>query len=1041
MNMSSETLFRFTINRPPVSYEDEFPSITISQISDFQTAIGQARHSGKPRENMKQIARNYIEGSLFIGNPQQLVIYDQLKKLKTRLDVLEKNTNTNHSKLVNSIKESFGKTPSELVDENIFGLSMTSLRDSIIAIKLLPSEHQRPFEELVNCLRDLEVIIKVKETTGFPSNNLVLRRYRRRSLKLPVDINLDSILSTVELEKIMEEKRKEQEDKKRNQIKTKNELRKRLKDSITELTNLDGNDIQVTPQVSHEGFLVPSAYRPIQVFIKEMDFQQKFSQLKLLKAQASVKLEEFSNESPRELSFGAADQLSSSNSKSSLTRKFHSGMPRFNPPLINETTFRLKPSAENKISQNTIEVMKKYGLTVTDQQLDKIVEHLQSEFIKISMELSSLDNPPIHHTFKKIGNTTILINSPLSLVMNDELAEISEDENNLSNSNIPVPITHGKVFPPNIMDLMIVKQQLIRYEAADISHIENVLLGEEKVREHTNRRESEQIILRETENTTSQERELETTNRFEMSQESNKTLTEDASLKAGLTFSGSYGPSVDFSASAEGSSSSNKQESTSTAIKFSKDITERSSNKITERVLERTSLRVTNEVIDKNNHTLKNIDGTGNISGIYQWINKVYQAQMYNYGLRTIYDFMIPEPAAFFISSLQKVHSNLLEIEKPIPFTLRPDQIKEGEYMKLVLIYGATDIDAPPSVYKTKSLDFVAGQGDENTNYNHSAQILIDDGYEAIYGTVATVTNIWDDKCSIDIVLGTRSHRTNPNIQSVWSTILSKERDSIPFAMNTYNISDIGLAVEVKCQRTDLALDKWRLQTHSKLYQAYQNRLSEYEEKLAKIEMQAGIAINGKNPAFNLEFIKDELKKNCISIVTEQHFDLFNSILIGSNGLPQINTSENEFEGPYVRFFEQAFEWEHLTWLTYPYFWGRKSKWEERITFEDEDPLFNQFLKSGYCRVTVPVRPGFETAIDHFLTLGEIWNGGPLPTVSSPLYVPIAEEISERLDRPGDEVPVGDPWLVRIPTNLVQLRNDDKLPSWTQDENGNWIEG
>lgn len=27
---------------------------------------------------------------------------------------------------------------------------------------------------------------------------------------------------------------------------------------------------------------------------------------------------------------------------------------------------------------------------------------------------------------------------------------------------------------------------------------------------------------------------------------------------------------------------------------------------------------------------------------------------------------------------------------------------------------------------------------------------------------------------------------------------------------------------------------------------------------------------------------------------------------------------------------------------------------------------------------------------------GELWMGGPLPTVSSPLYVPIATEIAER---------------------------------------------
>ncbi len=116
------------------------------------------------------------------------------------------------------------------------------------------------------------------------------------------------------------------------------------------------------------------------------------------------------------------------------------------------------------------------------------------------------------------------------------------------------------------------------------------------------------------------------------------------------------------------------------------------------------------------------------------------------------------------------------------------------------------------------------------------------------------------------------------------------------------------------------------------------------------------------NPGLNLELMKDELKKHCITILTEQHFDLFDAIQTGSYNVPQIDLYENEAEGPYVRFFEQAFEWEQMTWVTYPYFWGRKSQWEERVAFEDVDPMFNQFLKAGYCRVVVPVRPGFEGA-------------------------------------------------------------------------------
>jgi hypothetical protein len=46
------------------------------------------------------------------------------------------------------------------------------------------------------------------------------------------------------------------------------------------------------------------------------------------------------------------------------------------------------------------------------------------------------------------------------------------------------------------------------------------------------------------------------------------------------------------------------------------------------------------------------------------------------------------------------------------------------------------------------------------------------------------------------------------------------------------------------------------------------------------------------------------------------------------------------------RFFEEAFEWEEMTWITYPYFWGRKSEWTELISFDDPDPVFDDFLKA-----------------------------------------------------------------------------------------------
>jgi hypothetical protein len=343
-------------------------------------------------------------------------------------------------------------------------------------------------------------------------------------------------------------------------------------------------------------------------------------------------------------------------------------------------------------------------------------------------------------------------------------------------------------------------------------------------------------------------------------------------------------------------------------------------------------------------------------------------------------------------------------------------------------------------MYITKSQNFKAGGGDSKTNYNHSGQIEIDEGYKAVQGVVGIVNTTWDaDKFLIDVVLSNRTQRIKGG-QWIWSTSLSNVTGSVAFGLQTYMVANFAAVIEVKCQRTDRAMMLWRHDTHSRLTAAYQARLAEYEEKISRLQMQAGVAIEGKNPALNLALMKDELKKNCVTIMTEQHFDLFNAISNGLNGLPQINLYENEAEGPYVRFFEQAFEWEHMTWVTYPYFWGRKNKWTERIAYEDTDPMFNDFLKAGYCRVNVPVREGFEGAIDHFMTFGEIWDGGPLPPISNPLYLPIADEIAERMSRPGEETPQGETWEVRVPTSLVHLRPDDKLPEWEKNSDGEWVE-
>jgi hypothetical protein len=1040
-----ESLFRLTLLRLAVAQDPANPSIGLAQDSPFQQTLEEASRVERAREALQRAARAFVAGTDFIGDPGANPLSAQLAALAAVFDRLERQTSVSHADVVAAVEEAFGSDPDALVQNQTLDDPMAKLRDSLLAIKQLQEEHGRPIEALTNQLRDLEVIVTVARDGTFPATAAALRRYRRRSLLLPpTTANLRSILSTAALEEDLRKQVAKAQAERRKRAEALFDQYQRLGKAIDELTGLGGEHFHTTPQEAHDGFTPPGEFSPISVLTRQTAYFQKLSDLNLQQIQAA--LDRDGTVDPLHVQDAAGASSAALLAEKILTGGPHllTGSPPFRPMALKEVSFRLKASAAEALSGGTRELLGERRLELAERPLDRIVESLQAEIDATGKELEALYGQPVQRSVKRVGDTLVTISTPrpsawasiaVGIPFPPPLPSLPPEER--------IPHTRGKVVPAGVAELLVVKQQLTGYEAADVAHIENVLKGERKTREHTRRRETEELTFRETEITTSEERELESTDRFEMTRETNETIKEDAALKAGLTLSGKYGPTVDFAASAEGSVSRSKEEATKSAATFSQEVTQRSASKITERVLERASLRVTNEITEKNAHELNNVKGAGHISGVYQWVNKVYQAQMFNYGLRTMFDFMVPKPAAFLMEVLKSVHASAVELEKPPAFTLKPSEVTEADVGYWVQIYGATDVSPPPEMYKTKSLDFKAGGGDLATNYSHSGQIVIEEGYQALQGSVGALFNSdFPTNGQVDVILGRESHSFVGSAHPwVWITSLSDESGSIPFALVTSWVSDVAVAVEVKCQRTVWAMKKWRLETHAKLTTAYKARLAEYEEKLAAIQLQAGVAIRGKNPAVNLEIMKDELRKNCSSILTDQHYDLFNAVdLAWSNGLPQIHVLEAEAEGAYVRFFEQAFEWEHMTWVPYPYFWGRKSQWDERLAFEDPDPLFHQFLKAGYCRVSVPARWGFEGAIDHFMIYGETWNGGPLPPISSPLYLPIADEIAEQLDRPGDEIPQGDPWLVRIPTTLVHLRADDKLPRWAQDENGNWVE-
>ena len=605
----------------------------------------------------------------------------------------------------------------------------------------------------------------------------------------------------------------------------------------------------------------------------------------------------------------------------------------------------------------------------------------------------------------------------------------------------PVPGSHGDQIPVGVGDLLVVRQQLTGYEAADISHVDNAMQGEHRSREHKRGRITEQTTSEEIETLREEEKDQQSTDRNEMKRETANALSEQLSMKLATSLSGSYGPAVQFSMNAGMAMESAKEASSSYAQTISKEATQRAATKVSERIKRTSTLRITESVEETNIHEIDNKTGTGHVTGIYQWLDKVHEAAVFNYGVRMMFDLMLPEPAALLLQTAAEQPAAGARIQKPIPFNLTADQIHEWNYTVHAQTYDAGGLEPPPDRVRTVSKVLGAVQAEDSESHwtQQTADLPIPEGYEAHRVRVATAfgaEDIENPNVSVEAVVGgvrLRLHKAKLTA----SKNLSNEQGSLSIAMHSFNLATVVVTVTVDCRRTKRAVSAWRLATHAAIKQGYLKQLQDYEVKLARAKAEAAAVAEARMTRPTPELIQNELKRAAISVLTRQHFSLFNSIT-ETKALPLINFEQLAAEGPYIRFFEQAFEWEQASHVFYPYFWGRRKLWKARLALGADDPEFAQFLKAGAARLVLPVRREFENGILHFLETGQVWQGGEPPEITSPQYVHIVDEIREQTGAPGAEVPVGKPWTVRLPTTLIKIRQQSTLPAWGKQQDGSW---
>lgn len=601
-------------------------------------------------------------------------------------------------------------------------------------------------------------------------------------------------------------------------------------------------------------------------------------------------------------------------------------------------------------------------------------------------------------------------------------------------------------FKAGVGDLLMVKQTLKAYELAEFAHVENVMASELREREHRRLTVREEEFVNEIERETETTRDLQSTERHELQSEAEKTLQSQFELESGLQISGSYGPVIGFEASLNVGFSTSVSESKKKATKYSREVTERSSERIRERVREERRIKTVEEIEETNKHAFDNQGaGATHIRGVYRWLNKIYDAQVFNYGQRMMYEFVIPEPAAFFLYALVENPPQEEELIKPEPprfpndpggNPLRADNLTRANYHEYISQYQVTNVPPPPPARRTVSY-FDKHEGVELGVFGRSGKVEVPAGYEAYGATVHALCVSLSDYTDPDaepremglvLTMGDKTYDLAFNQGATYQSFDEPRRGEIGYAMGAFSVVSWSISTDIWCQLTSEGELAWKQEVYDAIMESYQQMKTTYEEKLAARRVGEGVRILGRNPLENRRIEREELKKLVLQMLTG--INDFNIDLYVNAPDPRMKIEEACKTGSKLRFFENAFEWQNMLHVFYPYFWGKKSKYISALHMVDPDPDFAAFLKAGAARVQVPVRPGFEKAVAHFCQFGKIWEGNDPPLKNDALYVPIIDEITANLGKLDGGVPYpegSEPWEVTIPTSLVVLQDIDEV--------------
>ncbi|MDQ4037174.1 MAG: hypothetical protein M3313_02175 [Actinomycetota bacterium] len=483
------------------------------------------------------------------------------------------------------------------------------------------------------------------------------------------------------------------------------------------------------------------------------------------------------------------------------------------------------------------------------------------------------------------------------------------------------------IAPLGVGDLKVVKQKLIEYHAGEIAHIDNIMSRELKSRVHRVLEKTEDIFTSSTEQSSDTQRDLQTTDRFELKHEAEQVVKTDTSLNAGLSVNATFtGGAYSIVSGVTGSFAytRSRTDEAKVASNFARDVVEKAVKRIQTKVSQSRTTTTTFETEETATHTFDNKVGTEHVSGIYRWVDKKYESQIYNYGKRMMFEFVLPEPAAFYIESRLRAYQAQLNVPQPpdvpqfraLPVSvsgLNPSDINETKFAELERIYDLSEFTFPARIKTVTLVNPETGQvlfreqdidfDDEWYAKSFSCQIGAK-GYQitklkldgSLYWRRANEGR-WRDQNLVKFSMNGTELWGGAHENTKYLALFSPNDDAVPkhgpylladdpstLTLGFQDIVRYSLVISTELTLSDAALLDWQEQVLSKvraveqakvdsdnndLRQSYQSQLATYRNQIAQLEATAvNDLLRGGSEAANRQVIIQELKRQCLAMLT-----------------------------------------------------------------------------------------------------------------------------------------------------------------------------